>query len=225
MLLIRFYDCAALHTLRTSAPVCGILNEQRLSPWPHDVVVSWMDVEKYHTPQLIHALGFQDLKQSLMVNKKEDNCEFGGWQLQSSRESGLIFFPGWDTNPQANPTSVSHAPAWFSSLNPFLLLLASTPSWLPFGSSCSMPTIFCQTQRLDPHSSAARSSILKWTVSFSHLWERLSKHNHELWLGYQGGMWEWKKDWKCLMFSSHSAKHGLLISWSLRWGSAAKIWV
>ena len=80
-----------------------------------------MDVEKYHTPQLIHVLGFQDLKQSLMVNEKEDNCEFGGWQLQSSRECGLIFFffSGWDTNPQANPTSVSHAPAWFSSLNPF----------------------------------------------------------------------------------------------------------
>ena len=89
---MRFSACAALHILRTPLMVCGILNEQRLSPWPHDAIVSWMDVEKYHTPQLIHVLGFQDLKQSLMVNEKEDNCEFGGWQLQSSRECGLIFF-------------------------------------------------------------------------------------------------------------------------------------
>lgn len=89
---MRFSACAALHILRTPPMVCGILNEQRLSPWPHDAIVSWVDVEKYHTPQLIHVLGFQDLKQSLMVNEKEDNCEFGGWQLQSSRECGLIFF-------------------------------------------------------------------------------------------------------------------------------------
>lgn len=72
--------------------MCGISNEERLSTWPHDVIVSWTDMKKYHTPQLIQPLGFQELKQTLMVNWKEDNCEFWGWQPQSSRERGLMFF-------------------------------------------------------------------------------------------------------------------------------------
>lgn len=54
--------------------------------------VSWTDMKKYHTPQLIQTLGFQELRQTLMVNWKKDNCEFGGWQLQSSRVCGLLFF-------------------------------------------------------------------------------------------------------------------------------------
>lgn len=152
-----------------------------------------MDMEKYHISQLIQALGFQDLKQSLMVNKKEDNCEFGGWQLQSSREHGLILFSWLRYKSPSQP----HFSVPCSCLVFFFKPIFATPGIYSLLASICLQ-LFHAYYLLS--NTVACSTFLCLQVFHSevdglssHCWQRLSKHSPELWLGYQAGMWGWIK--------------------------------
>lgn len=106
-----------------------------------------------------------------MVNKTEDNCEFGGWQLQSSRECGLIFFFSW---LRYKSSSQPHF-----SVPCFCLVFFKTHfcySWrlLPPGFHLA-PAVQCLLSSVK-HRGLIHiflllpgSSILKWTVSLPHL--------------------------------------------------------
>lgn len=114
-------------------------------------------------------------------------------KLQRAGFNFFFFFPGSDTNPQANPTSVFQAPAWFSSLNPFLPLLASTPllasMWLQLFNAYYFlsNTVACTTFLGHQISHSATDGLS------SHRWELLSKHSPEPWLWYWAGMRQTKR--------------------------------